>query len=137
MTEHVAYEIGVAPEPGELCELRESVGWDRAEADYPAAFSGYASCVTARSGDGRLVGWCAVLSDRVRHGMLLDVIVHPDWQRKRIGRTIVGRAVAQLADWGVEIVHVDFLPENAEFYRRCGFRSSKAGILELAAASGR
>ena len=89
MTARVSYEIGRAPDRAALCELRESVGWDRAEEDYPAAFDGYTTCVAAYDDDRRLVGWCAAISDGVRHGFLVDVMVSPRWQRRGVGRAMV------------------------------------------------
>ncbi|MGH8538502.1 MAG: GNAT family N-acetyltransferase [Gammaproteobacteria bacterium] len=122
------YEIGVPPGVNALCSLRESVGWDRADADYPPAFDAYATCVTACTTGGELVGWCAALSDGVRHGFLLDLIVSPTWQRRGIGRGLVERAIRGLKQRGVSVVHADFAPAHAEFYRRCGFEPSSAGI---------
>lgn len=131
MTSEVTYMIGTPPEVEALCSLRESVGWERAEADYPAAFDAYGTCVTARAAGGELVGWCAALSDGVRHAFLIDVIVDPGWRRRGVGRRLVDLAVGALRESGIEIVHVDFTSEHADFYERCGFRPSLAGILEL------
>lgn len=131
MTVEVTYEVGVHPEVGALCSLREAVGWDRDETDYPGAFDAYDTCVTALLSDGSLVGWCAALSDGVRHAFLIDVIVTPRWQRRGVGRAMVERATAALRERGIRIIHVDFTPEQEGFYRRCGFRPSPAGIREL------
>jgi GNAT superfamily N-acetyltransferase len=112
-----------------LGDLRESVGWDRSDEDYPAAFKGYWSSVGGFNGEGKLVGWCAILSDGVRHAVLIDVIVHPSWQRQRIGRTLVEKAIAHVRSHGISIIHVDFLPEKARFYERCGFKIGLGGII--------
>ena len=48
-----------------------------------------------------------------------------------IGRELVQRAAASLRERGISVVHVDFKPEHAQFYERCGFRRSSAAILEL------
>jgi ribosomal protein S18 acetylase RimI-like enzyme len=126
----LVYNVGAPPPVEALCNLRESVGWDRADGDYPAAFRGYATCVTAHTPEGRLVGWCAVVSDGVRHGFLVDVIVAPAWQRRGVGRRLVECALAELRECGISIVHVDFLPEHKGFYESCGFRLSVAGIID-------
>jgi len=130
--DEIRYAIdGPPPAPAEISDLRESVGWDRDEADYPDAFRGYDHFVTARLPDGPLVGFCAVLTDGVRHAFLVDVIVRAELQRRGIGREVVRTAVEAVRARGVTIVHVDFTPENTPFYERCGFRPSRAGILEL------
>jgi ribosomal protein S18 acetylase RimI-like enzyme len=124
------FRLNPTVEPEALCDLRASVGWERLEGDYPAAFERYWATVAAFGPDGRLVGWCALLSDGVRHAVLLDVIVHPDFQRKGIGREIVARALAHARERGVSVIHVDFNPDNTRFYARCGFRIGLGGIHE-------
>nr|MBF6589557.1 hypothetical protein [Ktedonobacterales bacterium] len=54
-----------------LCGLREAVGWARQDADYPGAFAGYWATVSGHEASGELVAWCAILSEGVRHAVLL------------------------------------------------------------------
>lgn len=79
---------------------------------------------------GKLRAWCTVLSDGVRHAVLLDVIVHPDWQRQSVGQALVARAIDHIRAHGISIIHVDFLPKHAAFYERCGFQIGLAGTIE-------
>ena len=132
---NVTYEVDVAPDVVALCDLRQAVGWDRAEGDYPKAFDAYATFVAAYGPDGVLIGWCAAVSDGVRHGFLLDIIVDPRWQRRSIGTNLVASAVESLRRLGITIIHVDFAPEHRGFYERCGFRASEAGILRVASCA--
>ena len=124
----ITFSINPVVMPKWLGDLRQAVGWDRQDADYPAALTGYWATVGGFAPDGALVAWCAVLSDGVRHAVLLDVIVHPDWQRRGVGRQLVARAVTHCLAAGITIIHVDFLPEHATFYERCGFRVGLGGI---------
>jgi N-acetylglutamate synthase-like GNAT family acetyltransferase len=126
----ITYTVNPTLETRELCDLRESVGWDRSDEDYPAAFKGYWASIGAFNNAGKLVGWCALLSDGVRHAVLIDVIVHPSWQQQGIGRTVVQTAIAHSRSLGISIMHVDFLPEKARFYERCGFKIGLGGIIE-------
>jgi GNAT superfamily N-acetyltransferase len=114
----------------QVADLREAVGWDRLDEDHPAAFAGYWATVGGFDPSGALVAWCAILSDGVRHAVLLDVIVHPAWQRRGVGRALVGRAIRHCLAHGVTIIHVDFLPAVAPFYERCGFRTGLGGIYD-------
>ena len=118
------------PDVESLCDLREAVEWERAEEDYPAAFDGYAETAAAYDGD-RLVGWCALASDGVRHGFLIDVMVHPDYQRRGIGHTVVSRVIDQLRQRGVTIIHADFSVEHAKFYSSLEFQRTMAGVRYL------
>jgi len=124
----VRFAINPAVDAQAIVGLRAAVGWDGLEADYPAALAGYWATVGGFDTAGELVGWCAILSDGVRHAVLLDVIVHPRRRRQGLGRELVAQAVAHIRAHGISMIHVDFLPEHAAFYRRCGFRVGLGGI---------
>ncbi len=114
--------------PKAICDLRESVGWERQEKDYSAALQGYWATVGGFDTTGTLLAWCAILSDGVRHAVLLDVIVHPSLQRQGVGKALVGKAITHIQEHGISIIHVDFEPETTVFYERCGFQVGLSGI---------
>jgi GNAT superfamily N-acetyltransferase len=117
-------------EPNAIAELREAVGWERHDEDYPAALKGYWSTISGFDASGALIAWCAILSDGIRHAVLIDVIVHPDWQRHGIGQALVTEAVSHIRTHSISIIHVDFEPELTTFYERCGFHTGLGGIYE-------
>lgn len=87
----------------------------------------------AYSGE-RLVGYVNVAWDGGIHAFLLNPTVHPDVQRQGIGSELVRRAIAIARMRGVTWMHVDFEPALTEFYRRCGFESTAAGLMNLTSA---
>jgi len=129
-TDSVTFTINPAIAACAIIDLRAAVGWGGLEADYPAALAGYWATVGGFDPAGELVAWCAILSDGVRHAVLIDVIVHPRRQRQGVGRALVARAVAHIHAHGITVIHVDFRPERAAFYERCGFRIGLSGIYE-------
>lgn len=114
----------------QIVALRAAVGWGGLEADYPAALASYWAYIGGFDATGELVAWCAVIGDGVRHAALLDVIVHPAWQRRGVGQALVAQAVAHIRAHGITVIHVDFVPEHAAFYARCGFVIGMGGIYE-------
>jgi GNAT superfamily N-acetyltransferase len=86
--------------------------------------------VSAHSGE-RLVGFVNVVGDGGVHAFVLDTTVHPDLRRHGIGLELVRCAAEEARDLGAEWLHVDYAPEHAHFYRRCGFRPTSAGLLHL------
>ena len=78
-----------------------------------------------------LVGFVNVAWDGDLHAFLLDPTVRRDRQRRGIGRELVRRATALAAKAGCEWLHVDFDPELKPFYRKCGFRHTEAGLINL------
>lgn len=81
--------------------------------------------------DADLVGFVNVIGDGGRHAVLLDTTVHPDRQRQGLGRRLVGAAATEARARGADWLHVDYEPHLTGFYAGCGFRPTRAGLLEL------
>jgi GNAT superfamily N-acetyltransferase len=79
----------------------------------------------------RLIGFVNVISDGGEHAFLLDTAAHPEFRRQGIGTKLVKRAVELARQRGALWLHVDFEPQHAAFYRRCGFRPTEAGLIAL------
>ncbi len=127
----VEIRVDQRPSPAALGALRASVGWEPRTENWPRAFDAYACTVAAYDAE-RLVGWVSLLSDSVHHAFFADVLVHPEYHRRGIGRDLVRRAVDTLAACGVSLFHVDCAEENTAFYQACGFRIGRGGYIELA-----
>ena len=78
-----------------------------------------------------LIGFVNLAWDGGAHAFLLDTTVHPDWQRRGIGRELVQRATAVAREQGVDWLHVDYEPHLDGFYRGCGFQPTLAGLIRL------
>jgi GNAT superfamily N-acetyltransferase len=81
--------------------------------------------------EGELIGFANAAWDGGAHVFLLDTTVRSDFRHQGIGRKLV-RHVEELArKSGAEWLHVDFELRYEEFYRKCGFRESRAGLMYL------
>lgn len=78
-----------------------------------------------------LVGFVNVAWDGGEHAFLLDPTVHPDIRRTGIGTRLLASAITEARKHGLRWLHVDYEPHLEQFYSRCGFRSTSAGLLEL------
>jgi GNAT superfamily N-acetyltransferase len=78
-----------------------------------------------------LVGLVNLAWDGGIHAFLLDITVHPTWQRRGVGHELVLRAAAVARERGMHWLHVDYEPHLDGFYRGCGFRPTLAGLIEL------
>jgi ribosomal protein S18 acetylase RimI-like enzyme len=105
--------------------------WDRIR---PHSFG----WVTARLGDGALVGFVNVAWDGGDHAFLLDPKVRPDHQRRGIGIELVRVAAQHAKEADCEWMEVDFEDDLAPFYYdACGFAPTQAGLLRLADSGSR
>jgi GNAT superfamily N-acetyltransferase len=80
---------------------------------------------------GTLIGFVNLAWDGGVHVFLLDTTVHPKWQRRGIGQALVCAAVEQARACGAHWLHVDYEPHLDGFYRQCGFRPTRAGLIHL------
>ena len=68
--------------------------------------------------DDRLVGVCRAISDGEYHAFIYDVAVHPDWQGRGLGKTLMRRLLARLPVWRIMLVAED---DVQGFYQGLGF----------------
>jgi N-acetylglutamate synthase-like GNAT family acetyltransferase len=118
-------------EPNEIDDLRQAVGWDRSGANYDKVLASHYTHYTVRDNNGLLIGYMSVLSDGVADAFLLDLVVHPQWQRKAIGARIVRRAIRDMKEAGVQCVQVTFNEDLEPFYAKCGFHIFKGGVIDF------
>ena len=93
--------------------------------------------VTARDGDGLLLGFVNVAWDGGDHAFLIDTKTRGSYQHRGIGTAVVRLAATRAREAGCEWLHVDFEPELRPFYfDACGFRPTEAGLIHLPSTSG-
>ena len=98
--------------------------------DYLAVLQHGLGYVCAFKG-GELVGFANAAWDGGAHVFLLDTTVRSGFRHHGIGRQLV-RQIEELArKSGAEWLHVDFELRYEQFYRKCGFRESRAGLIYL------
>ena len=74
---------------------------------------------------GRMFGFGRAISDGAYQAAVYDVAVHPDYQKKGLGNTIMENILARLPDCNV-ILYAS--PGKEEFYRKHKFRKMKTGM---------
>jgi GNAT superfamily N-acetyltransferase len=126
-------ELRIDPRPSD-CDMNAlwKAAWnDRSERNFAPVLSRSLAHVGAYDGD-RLIGFVNVAWDGGIHAFILDTCVHPDFRRQGIATALVKKAEELTRERGAAWLHVDFEPHLAEFYRRCGFRPTEAGLIRLA-----
>lgn len=88
-------------------------------------------CFVCAYEEGLLVGFVNVAWDGGIHASIFDTCVHPSFRRRGIATALVQRAADEAASRGAAWLHVDFQPHLYDFYRRCGFRPTAAGLMSL------
>lgn len=111
----------------EVPDLREKVGWDRRDDEYPALLERCNFWAGAKH-NGTLIAFGYICGMGLQHGYMEDIIVHPDYRGEGIGRLLVSTLIQEAERFGLEIVTVTFDGEHAGFYEECGFTKSGGGV---------
>jgi lincosamide nucleotidyltransferase len=130
----VAYRV--SPEIGnEALNALFDASWpEHTPSDFMALHRHSLAYVCAFAGDV-LVGYVNIAWDGAVHAFLLDTTVAPAWRKRGIGRELVQCAVTTARARGIQWLHVDYEPGLTDFYRRCGFRHTEAGLIWLGSES--
>jgi GNAT superfamily N-acetyltransferase len=116
----------------EMAELIESYGGSPVAGWWDDIRPHSLGWVTARTGDGEVVGFVNVATDGGDHAFLIDTRTRGSHQRRGIGVRVVAFAAEHAKAAGCEWLHVDFEPGLRSFYfEACGFRPTDAGLIHL------
>ena len=116
--------------PAEYRELRGAAGWSDPDVDDAGLERTLASTwnVTARSGEGALVGMGRVQDDGL-YASIWDMIVLPEHRGRGIGGEILERMLAHCR--GRSLVALVATPLGAPIYRAAGFSEESKGSVAL------
>lgn len=113
----------------EIEDLRIAIGWDPNKEKYETALkSTYAQFSLKK--DGKLIVFARVVSDGILYSFIVDLIVHPDFQKKGIGKIFIKHVVSELTKDGLKFIQLTFDKELEPFYRSCGFEIIEAGSIK-------
>ena len=85
--------------------------------------------VTAWDGE-RLIGFARATSDRVYRAVLWDVVIHPEYRGRGLGRTLVKTVLAHPSVQAVERVYL-MTSSQQRFYERLGFTENLTTTMVL------
>ncbi|TFD99485.1 GNAT family N-acetyltransferase [Jeotgalibacillus salarius] len=112
----------------EVPDLRETVGWDRRDHEYPLVIERCNFWAGVRNDEQHLIGFGYVAGMGLQHGYMEDILVHPDYQHKGIGSALVTSLLKKAESSGLEIVTLTFDSSHAAFYESCGFTLCSGGL---------
>jgi tetratricopeptide (TPR) repeat protein len=113
--------------PNQLEDLCNAVGWTRrplhqVQQALVNSFA-YVSAWQIEQDEKQLIGFARAMSDGVFHATLLDIVVHPDFQGRGLGKTIVTRLLQQLQQAAIKDITLFASPHLVDFYHQLGFIS--------------
>ncbi len=119
----IRFRSGRQLDQNDLTALYAAVEWTaytRDPARLTAAVAASLHTVTAWDGD-HLVGLARVVGDGLTIAYLQDILVHPEYQRRGIGRILFRQVFAPFADVRQKVLLTDDEPAQQAFYEAMGF----------------
>lgn len=116
----------------ELEELCDAVGWSRRPIrKVRKAIQNSFLVITMweqRGSRKRLIGFSRATSDHAFNATIWDVVVHPDFQGKGLGKALMKQLIKKLRSEDISNVTLFADPEVVNFYKQLGFMPDPEGI---------
>lgn len=116
----------------ELEELCDAVGWSRRPLRKVKKAIQYSFLVVSmwevRGSQRRLIGFSRATSDHAFNATIWDVVVHPDYQGKGMGKALMSYMIKKLRNEDISNITLFADPHVVDFYRGLGFMSDPEGI---------
>ena len=109
----------------EYNELRSSIGWDLKEENIIEAAIQNSVVVKKVTFDNKTIGMARAIGDGLYY-LIVDVVVHKEYQGKGIGKLLIEEIVKFVEDNTKEgqraSINLISMKDKEEFYEKCGFR---------------
>ena len=69
----------------------------------------------------KLIGFGRVIADGVHHALIVDLIIHPDYQGQGLGSKLLERLVAKCTDAKIRDIQLFAAKDKFRFYEKLGF----------------
>ncbi|BAY28296.1 GNAT family N-acetyltransferase [Calothrix sp. FACHB-156] len=116
----------------ELEELCDAVGWSRRPLRKVKKAIEHSFLVATmwqvRGNQRRLIGFARATSDHAFNATIWDVVVHPDFQGKGLGKALMKYVLKKLRSEEISNVTLFADPHVVDFYRTMGFMADPEGI---------
>ena len=110
-----------------ISTLFELVAWGKRPANEIKAAFETSTVVCFIKQDNAIVGFGRTVDDGRYYALLVDVVIHPNYQKQGLGTVIVNRLKEQLK--GYEFVTLTAAPGKDGFYKKLGWKQQKSSYI--------
>ena len=111
----------------QIIDLYDSVGWSAYTKDPKSlkkAFENSTYCLVAMD-QQKVVGISRSISDLVSIHYLQDILVHPDYQKRGIGRKVLTHLLEYFGEVRTHMILTDDEQKQLRFYESMGYKNIK------------
>lgn len=81
-----------------------------------------------KASESKLIAFARTTSDNTFNATIWDVVVHPDFQRKGLGKILIHETIKKLRYYEINTITLFADPQVTNFYRNLGFVSDPDGV---------
>ncbi len=111
-----------------VAALIQAVGWPSRPADALREAFGRSSYVRIAYHQDRIVGFGRSVDDGMYYGMVVDLVVDPEYQRKGIGSELLRQLREEMEKKGFYIINLVAARGREEFYLKQGWKRSETAF---------
>jgi ribosomal protein S18 acetylase RimI-like enzyme len=111
----------------DVSNLFKAVGWGQRKPDDLRSAFAKSTFPCFAFDDAKLVGFGRTIDDGRYYATIVDIVIHPDYQRRGIGRQIMQNLKARMT--GFLVVTLTAAPHVQPFYKKLGWRMMKTGMM--------
>lgn len=116
----------------DLEKLCDSVGWVRRPLKKVKIAIEHsfltASLFCTRNRRRKLIGFARATSDSAFHATIWDVVIHPEFQGKGLGKVLMDQIIKRLRYYDISTITLFADPQVISFYRNLGFMTDPDGV---------
>ena len=112
------------PDKKDYWDLFQTTGWNH---EYNFSFQDLSETikhswysVSAYDSD-KLIGYGRVISDGIHHALIVDLIIHPDYQGKGLGSNLLESLVTKCKENKIRDIQLFAAKDKYQFYKKAGF----------------
>lgn len=112
------------PKPEDYWDLFQTTGWNDeynfTQQDLENAIKNSWYLNSIYDSD-KLIGFGRVIADGVHHALIVDLIIHPDYQSQGLGSKLLDKLVTKCKDAKIRDIQLFAARDKFEFYEKFGF----------------
>ena len=110
-----------------VSDLFQKVNWGIRNPDDIERSFGRSSITCFVKDEEEIIGFGRTVDDGKYYALLVDIVIHPDYQSKGIGKTVVKELKKGLI--GYNFITLTAAPDKEGFYQKLGWRKQKSAYI--------
>jgi ribosomal protein S18 acetylase RimI-like enzyme len=112
------------PDIKDYWDLFQTTGWNE---EYNFSIQDLTKAIqkswysTSLYDSNKLIGFGRVIADGVHHALIVDLIIHPDYQNMGLGSRLLDRLICRCKDNKIRDIQLFAAKDKYEFYEKFGF----------------